>query len=68
MNDAGTSFVGGLTQIPKTGNPTIADYSYYLPRIDKIFMDLFGTLIHGQGTSNLSPAEPEDAANAKLLS
>lgn len=67
MNDAGTSFVGGLTQIPKAGNPTIADYSYYLPRIDKISMDLFGTLIHGQGTSNLSPTEPEDATNAMLL-
>jgi hypothetical protein len=66
MNDAGTAF-GGLTQIPKAGNPTIADYSFYLPRRDKISMDMFGTLIHGQGTSSLTPTEPEDATNAMLL-
>ncbi len=67
LNDAGTSFVGGLTQIPKANNPTIADYSYYLPRQDKISMTLMGTLVHAKGTSGLNPPEPEDAKDAMLL-
>lgn len=65
--DSGTGYAGGITQPPRIGSPTIADYSYYLARKDKISMDLRGELIHSQGTSGLIPVLPEDPKNAMVL-
>lgn len=67
MNDAGTAFTGGLTQLPKTGYPTVMDYHYYLPRRDKISMNEYGRIIHDQGTSALNPVWPESNKDAMLL-
>lgn len=58
----GISFTGAgaaLALPPKPGTTTQVDYTYFVPRIDKISMDIEGKFIVTQGTSTDNPAEPE---------
>ena len=46
---------------------SIASYEYYLPRIDKVFLNKFGEFVYKKGISTLLPKEPEDINNAMDL-
>ena len=46
---------------------SIVNYEYYLPRIDKIFLNKFGEFVYKKGVSTLLPKEPEDIENAMDL-
>jgi len=45
----------------------IADYEYYLPRIDKIVLDSRGEFIYVEGTPSLTPKEPPTPPNTMPL-
>jgi len=69
---AGTSptFVGNgasFTPAPKRGIDLTADYSYYLPRTDKIALDVNGNFFNIQGVASLTPNAPTDPANGMVL-
>jgi hypothetical protein len=54
---------GGIVSgVPKRGESVTADYSYYLPRKDKIAIDYNGLIYDITGVSSLTPGYPEDAA------
>jgi hypothetical protein len=43
------------------------DYSYYLPRIDKIFLTSDGLITYREGSSSLNPVEPQAPSDAMSL-
>jgi hypothetical protein len=43
------------------------DYSYYLPRIDKIYLTGDGQITYKQGSSSLNPVEPQAPSDAMSL-
>jgi len=43
------------------------NYSYYLPRIDKIYISGDGTVTYKEGTSSLSPVEPQSPSDSMPL-
>ena len=54
---------GGIVSgCPKRGQAVTADYSYYLPRKDKIAIDYNGLIFDIAGVSSLTPGYPADAA------
>lgn len=62
MADDGSGFVGGggrLALPPKPGTSTEVDYTYYLPRIDKISLDIEGKFIVTEGTAGDNVTAPE---------
>lgn len=62
IDNAGSTFSGtgaSLTTLPKRGVDIRADYSYYLPRTDKIILDFTGNYSSVTGTSSLVAKEPE---------
>lgn len=68
INDAGTAFdavTGSLTELPYDG-AVFADFSYYLNRIDKLYLDPAGTFHVSQGVSGLTPSAPEDPAEGMV--
>ena len=70
INDAGTGFSGTGAVVNDFLEPTgdvITDYSYYLPRIDKIVIDKDGQIKYVQGVSSLSPKEPKTPADSMAL-
>jgi len=73
-----TSTIGGTVEfdvdasltgpkIPKNGDDIILDYSYFMPRIDKIVLNKNRTFEIVQGVSSLSPQEPKDKDNSMTL-
>jgi len=46
------------TYLPKRAIDVSIDYDYYLPRIDKIFIDYTGNFIDIKGTPNIPPSQP----------
>jgi hypothetical protein len=66
----GTVFVGtgaSYTPTPKRGIDLAADYSYYLPRTDKIALDINGNFFDIQGVPSLTPAAPADPSNGMVI-
>ena len=64
-----TGGAGGSTifNVPKVEEEFRADYEYYLPRRDKLFMTHDGDLKLAQGIPSEDPPEPDDLDNAMLL-
>jgi hypothetical protein len=59
---------GGIVSgVPKRGQAVTADYSYYLPRNDKIAVDFNGLIFNIAGVSSLTPGYPADPALGMVL-
>jgi hypothetical protein len=58
MNDAGTAFDGSNTGVLKRGYNIVADYSYYMGRIDTLNIDSMGNFFIIKGVASLSPTIP----------
>jgi hypothetical protein len=59
---------GGIVSgTPKRGESVTADYSYYLPRTDKIALDSNGLLFDIAGVAALNPGLPPDPALGMVL-
>jgi len=61
INDAGTGFSGAgavINDFLAPGEDVQTDYSYYLPRTDKIVIDKDGLFTIVEGESSLAPKEP----------
>ena len=57
-------------KIPENGSDIIFDYSYYLPRIDKVILNKNRTFDVVQGNPNLNPVQPknkDDSMNLYIL-
>ena len=70
IDDAGSTFSGtgaSRTELPKIGFETTTSYSYYLPRRDKLALDIDGKFFTVTGVSDLAPQEPKDPALGMLL-
>lgn len=62
MADDGSGFSGdgaALALPPKPGTSTEVDYTYYLPRIDKVSLDIEGKFIVTEGTASDTVSAPE---------
>lgn len=46
------------TFLPKRAIDVSIDYDYYLPRLDKIYIDYTGNFINVKGTPNIPPVQP----------
>jgi hypothetical protein len=58
---------GIISGTPKRGQAATADYSYYLPRKDKIAIDYNGLIFDIAGVSALNPGYPADPALGMIL-
>jgi hypothetical protein len=58
---------GIISGTPKRGQAATADYSYYLPRKDKIAIDFNGLIFNVAGVSALNPGYPSDPALGMIL-
>jgi hypothetical protein len=58
---------GIISGVPKRGQAATADYSYYLPRRDKIAIDFNGLIFDIAGISSLTPGYPADPALGMVL-
>jgi hypothetical protein len=56
-----------VSAVPKRGQVATSDYSYYLPRKDKIAVDINGNLFDVVGVSALMPGYPADPALGMVL-
>jgi hypothetical protein len=56
-----------VSGVPKRGQAVTADYSYYLPRKDKIAIDFNGLIFDIAGVSALTPGYPSDPALGMVL-
>lgn len=68
--DDGVNFTGtgvSLTEPPKISFETAASYSYYLPRSDKLALNIDGSFFTVPGIPSLSPEEPKDPSIGMLL-
>jgi hypothetical protein len=65
VNFNGTN--SSFTPTPKRGVYLTSDYSYYLPRNDKIVLDVNGNFSDIQGVPSLVPAAPAEVANTMTL-
>ena len=63
FNGSGSSY----SPVPKRGVYLTADYSYYLPRTDKIVIDQYGNFSDIQGVPSLTPGVPSDPTGAMTL-
>lgn len=64
----GFAGVGSSISLYPIPNSTIrADVEFYLPRIDKVFVDFEGNFGVKKGESSLNPNEPNDPDNAMVL-
>ena len=70
ISDDGVTFDGtngSVSAMPKRGQEIQADYSYYLPRTDKIAIDKSGKFFQIAGIPSLSPGEPSDPTQGMVL-
>jgi len=70
IGDGGVLFSGtgaSQTEIPKIGFETSASYSYYLPRSDKLALNIDGAFFSVDGVASLSPEEPKDPSLGMLI-
>lgn len=70
IGDAGAVFSGSgssYSLIPKRGTDITVDYSYYMPRKDKIAIDFSGKFFNIRGIPSNTPAVPQDPALGMIL-
>lgn len=65
--DADANVVFNINQIPVVTSDITLDYSYYLPRIDKVVLDKDRSFKIIQGTSSLTPVRPSDTDTSMTL-
>ena len=68
--DSGTSFTGSggsVGELVEIGTNVEADFSYYLPRVDKVVIDYSGRTTVVEGVPQLSPHAPQDIDDAMTL-
>lgn len=65
MNDDGTTLT--ITQLPKRGSNVSTDFTYYMPRKEKIAIDINGNFFNVSGSSSLAPGEPPDPSTGMVL-
>ena len=61
------AFTGNVIGVPGIGDTTILSLQYYLPRIDKVFMNKDNVVQVVKGSPGASPVTPEDVEDAMLL-
>lgn len=54
-------------ELPKIGENVEADFSYYLNRIDKVYMDSLGSTIVLEGVPELNPVPPKDPKEGMVM-
>ena len=57
------SFDNGIQHVLKPGESSSLGYNFYLPRIDKIYLDKFSQVIVEEGVSSLDPKPPSTTNN-----
>jgi len=67
FNFAYRSFNGGPKVILAPDEVCILGADYYVPRIDKLFLDRQGNFIVKQGNPSLTPVAPQDDATSMLM-
>jgi len=70
INDAGTGFSGTGAVVNDFLDPAsdvLTDYSYYLPKADKIVIDKNGLISFVEGISSLNPREPNTPTDTMAL-
>ena len=70
IDDTGANFTGtgaSTTNMPKRGLDIRADFSYYLGRNDKIYIDYLGKFFNITGVSSLTPGTPLDPSLGMVL-
>jgi hypothetical protein len=70
INDAGTGFTGtgaSAVELPKIGTNVEADFSFFLPRKDKVFIDRLGKFNVITGLANIDPELPQDPDSGMTL-
>jgi hypothetical protein len=70
INDAGTGYSStgaSPSELPKLGFETIASYSHYLARRDKLALDIEGRFFTISGVASTAPQEPKDPALGMML-
>lgn len=70
IGDNGASFLAGgasFSAMPVRDNGVQLDYTYYLPRKDKIAIDNAGNFFLVQGVPAIQPADPADPSVAMVL-
>lgn len=70
INDAGTGFTGtgaNVGDLPVAYSDVIADFDYYLSRIDKVCLSYTGEFFIQRGISAVVPVPPTDPDNAMVL-
>ena len=65
MNDDGITLTP--TNLPKRGSNVTADFTYYLPRKEKIAVDINGNFFSISGSSSLTPGDPADPSTGIVL-
>jgi hypothetical protein len=65
-NDAGSGW-GSSTEFVAPGEDFTADFYYYLPRVDKLYLDSKGNFGIAKGTSDLFPLPPNPPQDAMVL-
>jgi hypothetical protein len=70
VDDTGLTFTGSggsVSLIPKRGQEIQTDFTYYLPRTDKIALDITGQFFQIAGTPSLNPGDPEEPKQGMVL-
>ena len=70
INDAGTGFSGTGAVVNDFLDPAsdvLTDYSYYLPKTDKVVIDKDGLISFVEGVSSLNPREPNTPTDTMAL-
>ena len=70
INDAGTGFTGtgaSAVELPKIGTNVEADFSFFLPRKDKVFIDRLGKFNVISGLAAIDPELPQDPDSGMTL-
>ena len=76
VRDDGTSYVNGgganqsgasVVEVPKIASNMLMDFRYFLPRIDKVFMDPKGNFRVIEGVSSSNPTIPSDPDEGMVI-
>lgn len=66
-NSTSMSTTSGYARVLFPNEVFTSDLSYYLPRIDKLFLDTSGRFVISAGTPSLRPTQPDDIGDAMKL-
>jgi hypothetical protein len=58
---------GSVGRLVKPNDDVVTDFSYYLARVDKIYLSKTGTFVVIEGTPSLAPLEPPDPSSGMVV-